>query len=121
MKTSNLLNFFTNPVSAKQKQYEAIRAIVMDNKTYEATAKKFGYTETFVEVLIALVITLPFIFFFPDEPFIWTTVFVGLLSAGMIKRKNEKIKGLKQIVKSQESKIMFYEKELKAYRKTGGH
>ena len=35
--------FFAHPLSPRQKQYEAVRAIFVDNASYRATAKKFGY------------------------------------------------------------------------------
>lgn len=39
----DLYSFFENPVSPRQKQYEAIRAIVFEKQPVVAVAKKFGY------------------------------------------------------------------------------
>ena len=39
----NLHDYFTNPQSKRQKQYEAVRAIVLEKMTAEAVAQKFGY------------------------------------------------------------------------------
>jgi len=39
----NLLDFFTRTVSARQRQYEAVRAIIVDNMSYSDVAGKFGY------------------------------------------------------------------------------
>ena len=39
----NLLNFFEQPSSSRQKQYEAIRAIIVEKMTYDKAAKKYGY------------------------------------------------------------------------------
>ncbi len=37
-------DFFSNPVNANQKQYEALRAFYHKNRSAPETAKKFGYT-----------------------------------------------------------------------------
>ena len=39
----DLTNFFCNPDLARQKQYEAVRAIVIEHKSCETVAKTFGY------------------------------------------------------------------------------
>lgn len=39
----DLTEFFTNPISKRQRQYEAVRAIVVDQIATEAVSKKFGY------------------------------------------------------------------------------
>ena len=39
----DLADFFCNPDSARQKQYEAVRSIVIENKSYKTVAKTFGY------------------------------------------------------------------------------
>ena len=39
----NLLDFFTKTATPRQKQYEAIRAIIVDHLAYHDVAKKFGY------------------------------------------------------------------------------
>ena len=47
-----LSDFFTNPASQRQKQYEAIRAIVIDNESVDVIAKKYGYkTNTIYSLL----------------------------------------------------------------------
>lgn len=49
---SDLADFFTNPISNRQRQYEAVRAIVIDRLETEAVAKKFGYKVNTVYSLI---------------------------------------------------------------------
>lgn len=39
----DLESFFTNPVSTKQKQYEALRAFVIDKRPAQEVASSFGY------------------------------------------------------------------------------
>ena len=39
----DLADFFCNPDSVRQKQYEAVRAIVIENKSHKTVAKRFGY------------------------------------------------------------------------------
>ena len=39
----NMAGYFKKPASPKQKQYEAIRAIVIDGKPIEVAAKRYGY------------------------------------------------------------------------------
>ena len=39
----NMADYFKNPASPKQKQYEAIRAIVIDEKPIEVATKRYGY------------------------------------------------------------------------------
>ena len=39
----DLLDYFKNPVSHRQKQYEAIRAIVIGGDSIEDAAKRYGY------------------------------------------------------------------------------
>ena len=39
----DLADYFKNPIYPRQKQYEAIRAIVVDEKSIEFVAKQFGY------------------------------------------------------------------------------
>jgi len=43
MDNVNLLDFFTRTTSPRQKQYEAIRAIIVDEMSYSEVSKKFGY------------------------------------------------------------------------------
>ncbi|MCP4336364.1 MAG: hypothetical protein GY679_00765, partial [Mycoplasma sp.] len=39
----DLFEFFNSPMSHRQKQYEAVRAIIMENQSVETVAQKFGY------------------------------------------------------------------------------
>jgi len=48
----NLLDYFKNPVSHRQKQYEAIRAIAIGGESIEDTAKRYGYKASTVYSLI---------------------------------------------------------------------
>ena len=48
----NLTDYFSHPDNQRQKQYEAVRAIIIDNKTAEETAKKFGYKTSTVYSLL---------------------------------------------------------------------
>ena len=41
---SNLSHFFSNPIIPAQKQYEALRAIVVEKLPAEVVAKKFEYS-----------------------------------------------------------------------------
>ena len=41
---TNLAQFFSNPATPAQKQYEALRAIVVDKLPAEVVAKKFEYS-----------------------------------------------------------------------------
>jgi transposase len=43
MANINLLDYFIKTTSPRQKQYEAIRAIIVDKMSYPDAAKKFGY------------------------------------------------------------------------------
>ena len=38
-----LADYFINPVSQRQKQYEIVRAIVLENQSADTVATKFGY------------------------------------------------------------------------------
>lgn len=51
-KHHQLVNFFTEPVSSGQKQYEVIRSIIMDEMTVEDVARKFNYKESTVYALL---------------------------------------------------------------------
>lgn len=44
-KSFDLKNFFLNPISLKQKQYEALRSIAIDNVSIDQAANKFGYKQ----------------------------------------------------------------------------
>lgn len=48
----NLKKYFSNP-SGRQKQYEALRAIFLDEISYKEVAKKFGYTVSTLYTLAA--------------------------------------------------------------------
>ncbi len=48
----DLTDYFTNPSSHRQKQYEAVRAIIIDKLSAELTAEKFGYKPSTVYALI---------------------------------------------------------------------
>ena len=39
----DIYDYFSNPVSRRQKQYEAVRAIIVDGQSVEATAMRFTY------------------------------------------------------------------------------
>jgi len=43
MTNIDIVNFFIEPLSARQRQYEAVRAIFVDKISYESISKKFGY------------------------------------------------------------------------------
>ncbi len=48
----NLADYFTNPTTPRQKQYEAIRAIIIDGESVEDVAKRYGYkTATVYSIL----------------------------------------------------------------------
>ncbi len=49
---SSLLNYFENPRSARQKQYEALRALVIDQMPVKDVATKFGYKISTVYTLL---------------------------------------------------------------------
>ena len=39
----NLVDYFSNPTTQRQKQYEAVRALIIEKQSVSAVAKKFGY------------------------------------------------------------------------------
>ena len=39
----DLTDYFNQPISQRQKQYEAIRAMVIENASVETVAQKYGY------------------------------------------------------------------------------
>ena len=47
-----LFYFFTNPKSTRQKQYETIRAIIIDKLSIPEAAAKFGYEVNTVYALL---------------------------------------------------------------------
>ena len=48
----DLADYFRNPSSPKQKQYEVIRAIVLDGDSIENVTKRFGYKKSTVYSLL---------------------------------------------------------------------
>lgn len=48
----DISNYFTNPPSNRQKQYEAIRAFVVDKLSAEKVAAKYGYQQSTIYTLI---------------------------------------------------------------------
>ncbi len=48
----DLMNYFSNPVSQRQKQYEAVRAIVIENAPVDQVAKKYGYKSSTIYSLL---------------------------------------------------------------------
>jgi transposase len=48
----DLVEFFANPISKRQKQYEAVRAVVIDQLAVDVVAKKFGYQISTVYSLV---------------------------------------------------------------------
>ncbi len=47
-----MVDYFKNPASTKQKQYEAIRAIVIDEESIEDTAERYGYKTSTIYALL---------------------------------------------------------------------
>ncbi len=39
----DLAHYFNNPITQRQKQYEAVRALILEKQPVEVVAKKFGY------------------------------------------------------------------------------
>ncbi|MEE9356723.1 MAG: transposase [Methylococcaceae bacterium] len=48
----NLTDYFNQPASQRQKQYEAIRAIVIENAPVETVAKRYGYKRSTLHSLL---------------------------------------------------------------------
>jgi transposase len=48
----DLVEFFANPILKRQRQYEAVRAVVIDQLAVEVVAKKFGYQISTVYSLV---------------------------------------------------------------------
>jgi transposase len=48
----NLSGYFKNPLSPRQKQYEAIRAIVIEGESVEVAAKRYGYKHSTIYSLL---------------------------------------------------------------------
>jgi transposase len=51
-KDRQLVDFFKKPVNPRHRQYEAIRAIVMDKEAVEEVAEKFNYRESTLYALL---------------------------------------------------------------------
>lgn len=49
---TDLLNFFINPASTRQKQYEVVRAIIVDKLPIKDIASKFGYKVNTIYALL---------------------------------------------------------------------
>ena len=52
MKNVDLTKYFNNPVTQRQKQYEAIRALVLEKLPVEEVGKRFGYKTSTVYSLL---------------------------------------------------------------------
>lgn len=48
----DLIDFFNNPKSQRQKQYEAVRAVIIDKLPVDVVSKKFGYKTNTIYSLI---------------------------------------------------------------------
>ncbi|MBL7205599.1 MAG: hypothetical protein ISS63_14925 [Desulfobacteraceae bacterium] len=48
----DLIEYFSNPISQRQKQYEAVRAVVLETQPSEIVAKTFGYKTSTIYSLI---------------------------------------------------------------------
>ena len=48
----NLFNYFSKPFQPRQKQYEAVRAVIIDKLSYDKAAKKFDYKATTLRMLV---------------------------------------------------------------------
>lgn len=48
----NIIDYFNNPASQRQKQYEAVRAIVIEKQSVETVAKRFGYKPSTIYSLV---------------------------------------------------------------------
>ncbi|ODS30479.1 MAG: putative orf [Candidatus Scalindua rubra] len=48
----NLAHYFNNPTTQKQKQYEVVRALVLEKQSVEIVAKRFGYKISTIYSLI---------------------------------------------------------------------
>ncbi len=49
---SELAHYFNNPTSQRQKQYEVVRALVLEKQSVDAVAKKFGYKTSTIYSLL---------------------------------------------------------------------
>ena len=48
----DLIEYFSNPISQRQKQYEAVRAVVLETQPPEIVSKTFGYKTSTIYSLI---------------------------------------------------------------------
>ena len=48
----NIIDYFNNPASQRQKQYEAVRAIAIEKQAVETVAKRFGYKPSTIYSLV---------------------------------------------------------------------
>ena len=48
----DLLEYFMNPPSQRQKQYDAVRAIVLEKQSVEMIAKKYNYKHSTIYALL---------------------------------------------------------------------
>lgn len=48
----DLVDYFSNPATQRQKQYEAVRALVLEKQSVGAVAKKFGYKTSTIYSLL---------------------------------------------------------------------
>ena len=51
-KRLDLAHYFNNPVTQRQKQYEVVRALVLEKQSVEVVAKRFGYKISTIYSLI---------------------------------------------------------------------
>ncbi len=51
-KRLDLTHYFNNPITQRQKQYEAVRALVLEKQSVDVVAKKFGYKISTIYSLI---------------------------------------------------------------------
>ena len=51
-KTIDLHDYFKNPATQRQKQYEAVRAVIVENESAESVAKKFNYKQSTIYSLV---------------------------------------------------------------------
>ncbi|MCP4413546.1 MAG: hypothetical protein GY808_13390, partial [Gammaproteobacteria bacterium] len=49
---SGLAHYFNNPTTQRQKQYEAVRALVLEKQSVDIVAKKFGYKTSTIYSLL---------------------------------------------------------------------
>ena len=52
IKRFDLVHYFTNPTTQRQKQYEAVRALVLEKQSVDVVSKKFGYKTSTIYSLL---------------------------------------------------------------------